>query len=82
VYTCGTLRLQHGAPKDLLLETKKNLSADTTIFQRKNNVFIILWKDKRVVSVITTYHNADAQEMERKKVYGSQMEHLQYNESL
>ena len=67
VYTCGTLRMQRGAPKDLQMQAKKKMASDVTVFRRKGNVFIILWRDKRVVSVITTCHNADTQKVERKK---------------
>nr|XP_045590883.1 piggyBac transposable element-derived protein 4-like [Procambarus clarkii] len=67
VYTCGTLRLQRGAPKLLQQLAKGKFPVDQTIFRRKDNTFIILWKDKRVVSVITNCHNADTQEVQRRK---------------
>ncbi|XP_069184253.1 piggyBac transposable element-derived protein 4-like [Procambarus clarkii] len=67
VYTCGTLRLQRGAPKELQQLAKGKFAVDQTIFRRKDNTFVILWKDKRVVSVITNCHNADTQEVQRRK---------------
>nr|XP_045590633.1 piggyBac transposable element-derived protein 4-like [Procambarus clarkii] len=67
VYTCGTLRLQRGAPKELQQLAKGKFAVDQTIFRRNDNTFVILWKDKRVVSVITNCHNADTQEVQRRK---------------
>ncbi|XP_045622850.1 piggyBac transposable element-derived protein 4-like [Procambarus clarkii] len=67
VYTCGTLRLQCGAPKDLQLQAKGKLPVDKTVFRHKDNTFTILCKDKRVASLITTSHNADTQQVERRK---------------
>nr|XP_045600572.1 uncharacterized protein LOC123759506 [Procambarus clarkii] len=67
IYTCGTIRMQRGAPKTLQIRAKGKLPVDTTVFERRDNTFIILWKDKRVVSLITTCHNADTQQVERRK---------------
>nr|XP_045613881.1 piggyBac transposable element-derived protein 4-like [Procambarus clarkii] len=67
VYTCGTIRLHRGAPKHLQQQAKGKIPVDKTIFCRKDNTFLILWKDKRVVSVITNCHNADTQEVERRE---------------
>ncbi|XP_045617580.2 piggyBac transposable element-derived protein 4-like [Procambarus clarkii] len=70
VYTCGTIRLQRGqrgGPKSLQVQAKGKMPVDKTVFRRKDNTFIILWKDKRVVSLITTCHNADTQQVERRK---------------
>ena len=67
VYTCGTLRLERGAPKELQLIAKKKMPDDTTVFRRKGNTFIVLWKGKGVVSLITNCHNADTQEVQQIK---------------
>ncbi|XP_045596450.2 piggyBac transposable element-derived protein 4-like [Procambarus clarkii] len=67
VYTCGTIRMLHGAPKTLQISAKGELPVDKTVFKRKDNTFIILWKDKRVVSLITTCHNVDTQEVKHRK---------------
>ncbi|XP_069169874.1 piggyBac transposable element-derived protein 4-like [Procambarus clarkii] len=64
VYTCGTIRLLRGAPKDLQEMAKSKLELDTTVYRRKDNTFLLLWKDKRVVSVITNLHNADTQRVQ------------------
>ncbi|XP_069168757.1 piggyBac transposable element-derived protein 4-like [Procambarus clarkii] len=61
VYTCGTIRMLRGAPKVLQALAKGKLPLDTTVYRRKDNTFILLWKDKRVVSIITNIHNADTQ---------------------
>ncbi|XP_069169184.1 piggyBac transposable element-derived protein 4-like [Procambarus clarkii] len=67
VYTCGTLRLQRGARKDLQQQAKGKLASDTTLHRRKDNTFVIVWKDKRIVSLITNLHNADTTEIQRRK---------------
>ncbi|XP_069176205.1 piggyBac transposable element-derived protein 4-like [Procambarus clarkii] len=67
VYTCGTLRLQRGAPKDLQQVVKGKMATDTTLYMRKDNTFVIVWKDKRPVSVITNIHNADTTQAQRRK---------------
>ncbi|XP_069189271.1 piggyBac transposable element-derived protein 4-like [Procambarus clarkii] len=67
VYTCGTLRLQRGAPKSLQMQAKGKVPVDKTLFKRKDNTFIILWKDKRIVSLITNCHNAETQQVQRRK---------------
>ncbi|XP_069184484.1 piggyBac transposable element-derived protein 4-like [Procambarus clarkii] len=67
VYTCGTLRLQRGAPKSLQMQAKGKVPVDKTLFKRKDNTFIILWKDKRIVSLITNCHNAETQRVQRRK---------------
>ncbi|XP_069177116.1 piggyBac transposable element-derived protein 4-like [Procambarus clarkii] len=67
VYTCGTLRLQRGAPKSLQMQAKGKVPIDKTLFKRKDNTFIILWKDKRIVSLITNCHNAETQQVQRRK---------------
>ncbi|XP_069161378.1 piggyBac transposable element-derived protein 4-like [Procambarus clarkii] len=67
VYTCGTIRLLRGGPKDLQQIAKSKIDVDTTIYRRKDNTFILLWKDKRVVSMITNLHNADTKKVQKSK---------------
>ncbi|XP_069177607.1 piggyBac transposable element-derived protein 4-like [Procambarus clarkii] len=67
VYTCGTLRLQCGAPKSLQMQANGKVPVDKTLFKRKHNTFIILWKDKRIVSLITNCHNAETQQVQSRK---------------
>ncbi|XP_069176586.1 piggyBac transposable element-derived protein 4-like [Procambarus clarkii] len=67
LYTCGTLRLQRGAPKSLQMQANGKVPVDKTLFKRKDNTFIILWKDKRIVSLITNCHNAETQQVQRRK---------------
>lgn len=45
-----TLRLARGAPKDLQELSKKK--------QNNDNVMILLWKDKRIVNMVFTFHHA------------------------
>ena len=66
IYCCGTLRLVRGAPKDIQAFSKSKIPHDSTIFKRKGNVFIILWKDKRVVNMISTCNNAETEKVEKK----------------
>ncbi|XP_069164078.1 piggyBac transposable element-derived protein 4-like [Procambarus clarkii] len=67
LYTCGTLRLQRGAPKSLQMQANGKVPVDKTLFKRKDNTFIILWKDKPIVSLITNCHNAETQQVQRRK---------------
>ncbi|XP_069182172.1 piggyBac transposable element-derived protein 4-like [Procambarus clarkii] len=70
VYTCGTIRLLRGTPKDLQQLAKSKIDVDTTVYRRKDNTFILLWKDKRVVSLvgmITNLHNADTNRVQKRK---------------
>ncbi|XP_069180105.1 piggyBac transposable element-derived protein 4-like [Procambarus clarkii] len=36
---------------------KTKIAMDTTVYRSKDNTFILLWKDSRVVSMITNLHN-------------------------
>ncbi|XP_069177613.1 uncharacterized protein [Procambarus clarkii] len=46
---------------------KSKIDVDTTVYRRKDNTFILLWKDKRVVSMITNLHNADTKKVQKRK---------------
>ncbi|KAG7163518.1 Growth hormone-regulated TBC protein 1-A-like, partial [Homarus americanus] len=61
VSVCGTLRLTHGAPKDLqnLGEKKKNLADDEVQARHKGNVMVLLWKDKCIISMVSTFHSTN-----------------------
>ncbi|XP_069194221.1 piggyBac transposable element-derived protein 4-like [Procambarus clarkii] len=67
VYTCGTIRLLRGAPKDLQQLVKSKIDVNTIVYRRKDNTFILLWKDKRVVSMITNLINADTKKVQKRK---------------
>lgn len=66
IYTCGTLRLPRGVPKILQTELQ-SLKYNETKFIRKGDVFVISWKDKRVVSMISTLHNSITKPMKTIK---------------
>jgi len=54
---CGTIRANRGIPRDLDGEgtrSKKGQSA----FRRKGDVMVQVWKDKRLVRMISTMHEA------------------------
>jgi hypothetical protein len=58
IYVCGTFRLDRGAPKELKDDVKKNLKKGKSVFSRKGQVLIQVWRDKRGVKLISTLHTA------------------------
>ena len=66
IFTCGTLRLNRGSPKTLQ-EKVKYMKSDEIQFQRKGDVFVIVWYDKKPVKMITTLHNADVLPVEKNR---------------
>ena len=64
IFTCGTLRLNRGSSKNLQ-EQVKYMKTDEIRFQRRNDVFIIVWRDKKPVKMITTLHNAEVVPVEK-----------------
>lgn len=72
-HCCGTLRLPRGAPKDLQKVVKDpKFPVHEVEYRRKDNTFIVCWKDKRLVSMISTCHNAATHKvtLKRKKKIG------------
>jgi hypothetical protein len=54
---CGTVRINRkGMPKTL--ESKKLKQGEATILQSKN-IFVIKWKDKKDVTMLSTMHNPE-----------------------
>ena len=64
IYSCGTFHMNRDAPKEFRDEVKK-MKKDKVIFRRKDDTFIICWKDKRLVSMISNCHNSDTGVVER-----------------
>jgi hypothetical protein len=48
---CGTMRANRGIPPDLGQEAK-HLEKGQSVFQRKGDVIIQVWKEKRLVRMI------------------------------
>ena len=57
VRVCGTLRANRGIPRDLE-EDGKQLKKGQSAFRRKGDVMVQVWKDKRLVRMISTIHDA------------------------
>jgi hypothetical protein len=57
VRVCGTMRANRGIPRDLEGEDK-GLNRGQSAFRKKGNVIVQLWRDKRLVLVISTIHDA------------------------
>ena len=66
IYTCGTLRVVRGAPKNFQ-NSLINLKKGDVTFCRKGDVFVIAWKDKKIVSMVTTNNNASTRAVTRNK---------------
>ena len=54
---CGTIRENHGIP-NLLKEKSENLQRGEMTFLWKGEVILLIWKDKRLVWMVTTIHDA------------------------
>ncbi|KAI4472242.1 hypothetical protein M0802_017020 [Mischocyttarus mexicanus] len=54
---CGNIRENRGLPK-VLLEKSKSLHRGEMTFLRKGPVVLIAWKDKRIVRMVSTIHDA------------------------
>lgn len=65
---CGTIRENRGLPK-ILIEKCKSLHRGEMTFLRKGPVILIAWKDKRIVRMISTIHDASMKSSgNRKKI--------------
>lgn len=59
VYICRTLWLVLGAPKELQEAGKGRMVANSIQVKRKRKVIVLLWQEKRVVPMISTFCNVD-----------------------
>ena len=57
VRVCGTMRANRGIPRDLEGEGK-HLKKGESAFWRKDDVMVQVWRDKRLVRIISTIHDA------------------------
>ena len=85
VRVCGTMTANRGIPRDLEGEGKR-LNRGQSAFRKKGDVMVQVWKDKRLVCMISTIHDATIvnsgrkdrkRNMEIKKSYPI----VQYNNS-
>jgi len=65
VRVCGTMRANRGIPCDLEGEGKC-LKKGESAFRRKGDVIVQVWKDKRLVQMISTIHEATTVNTVRK----------------
>jgi len=65
VRVCGTMRVNRGIPRDLE-EDGKRLKKGQSAFRRKGDVMVQVWKDKRLVRMISTIHDATVVSTGRK----------------
>lgn len=63
---CGTIRENRGLPK-VLIEKSKNLQRGEMTFVRKGPILFITWKDKRLVRMISTIHDASMKSTGKRK---------------
>lgn len=63
---CGTIRENGGLPK-ILIEKSKNLQRGQMTFVRKGPIAFITWKDKRLVRMISTIHDASMKSTGKRK---------------
>jgi hypothetical protein len=55
IRVCGTIRVNHGFPKDMIEDAKKLKKGEVT-FRRKQDVLLVTHQDKRLVNMISTLH--------------------------
>ena len=78
IYTCGTSHLHHtrGAP-NFFKKSLNDLKKGDVTFCRKGDVFVIAWKNRKLVNMVSTNNNASTQTMTKntkslkngKKIY-------------
>ena len=56
VRVCGTMRANKGIPRDLEGEGKR-LKKGQSAFRREGDIMVQVWKDKRLVQMISTIHD-------------------------
>jgi hypothetical protein len=67
---CGTMRANRGIPHDLEGEGK-HLNRGQSAFHRKGDIIVQEWKDKRLVRMISTIHDATILNTGRKDKPGN-----------
>ena len=67
VRVCGTMRANRGIPRNLE-EDGKHSKKGQLAFQRKGDVMVQVWKDKRLVWMISTIHDATTVNTGRKDI--------------
>ena len=65
VSICSTMRANRGIPSDLE-EDGRHLKKGQSMFRRKGDVMVQVWKDKRFVRMIRTIHDATVVSTGRK----------------
>jgi hypothetical protein len=60
------MRPNRGIPKDLEKEAKE-LKRGQSSFQRKGDILVQVWKDKRLVRMISTIHDSKHVNIDRYK---------------
>ncbi|XP_061637355.1 heterogeneous nuclear ribonucleoprotein U-like protein 1 isoform X6 [Phyllopteryx taeniolatus] len=53
---CGTLRKNRGEPKIFSEMTKYELGAGGKVVRHNERVMVVVWQDKQLVRMVTTYH--------------------------
>jgi len=66
IYCCGTIRQNRGTPK-VFSEIRKSFPKKSFVAYQKDQINIILWHDKKIVSVISSFHNIP-NDLKRKQV--------------
>jgi len=65
VRVCGTMRANRGIPRDLE-DDGKRLKRGQSAFRRKGDVMVQVWRDKRLVRMISTIHDTTVVSTGRK----------------
>lgn len=66
IYTCGTMRMGRGEPKNFPI-IKKNMKKGDFQCVQKDNINLLLWYDKKPVCFISTFLNIDSNLIKKEK---------------
>ena len=58
IRVCRTIRVNRGLPKDMIEEATKLKKGEVT-FRRNQDILLISFQDKRLITMISTLHTAD-----------------------
>jgi hypothetical protein len=54
---CGTIRINHGLPRDVIEETKMLKKGEVT-FHRNQNILLLSLQDKHLLNMVSTFNTA------------------------
>ena len=69
IHTVGTIRMNRGVPSEI--KNLKRMKRHEVVARDNGKVMVLSWKDKRIVTAISTKHNDSAVQITRRKSGGN-----------